>query len=68
AAYAKTGVALILAGTTGNIIDRLLLGYVTDFIAFSFWPAFNIADSALTIGTGLMILYFARTPQTRPSP
>ncbi|MBI2142134.1 signal peptidase II [Candidatus Woesearchaeota archaeon] len=59
-AYTKTGVALILAGTTGNIIDRLLLGYVTDFISFSFWPAFNIADSALTIGTGLMILHFAR--------
>ena len=43
--------ALILAGATGNLIDRLKLGYVIDFLDFRVWPVFNIADSALTIGT-----------------
>ena len=41
---------LILGGTVGNLIDRLRLGYVTDFISIGIWPAFNIADSAITVG------------------
>ena len=45
-----TGLGLILGGTVGNLIDRLRLGYVTDFIDFGFWPAFNVADSAIVIG------------------
>ncbi len=52
--------SLILGGATGNLIDRILYGRVTDFIdiyARGFhWPAFNIADSALTIGISLMLL------------
>ena len=47
---AWTGLGLILGGTIGNLIDRLRLGYVTDFIDFGFWPAFNVADSAIVIG------------------
>ena len=50
--------ALFLGGVIGNLIDRFLRGYVIDFINFSFWPAFNVADSALTIAVvGLVILY-----------
>jgi signal peptidase II len=41
---------LVLSGTAGNLIDRLRYGYVIDFIDFSYWPAFNVADSAVTIG------------------
>ena len=48
---------LILGGTVGNLIDRLRLGHVTDFIDFGFWPAFNVADSAVTIGV-IIIAYF----------
>ncbi|WAW09324.1 signal peptidase II [Oxalobacter vibrioformis] len=52
--------ALILGGAIGNLIDRLLYGQVTDFIDFYIgtwhWPAFNIADSAITIGAVLFIL------------
>ena len=52
--------ALILGGATGNLIDRLLYGHVIDFIDFYVgtwhWPAFNIADSAITIGAVLLIL------------
>ena len=46
--------SLILAGASGNLIDRLFLGYVIDFIDFRIWPVFNVADSAITIGTILL--------------
>ena len=46
----KPALGLILGGTVGNLIDRLRLGYVTDFIDFRVWPAFNIADSAIVVG------------------
>ncbi len=44
-------IGLILGGTIGNLIDRLFRGYVTDFISVGIWPDFNIADSAVTIGS-----------------
>jgi signal peptidase II len=54
------GLALILAGAVGNLIDRLMFGYVVDFIFFYYedwsWPAFNVADSAITIGV-ILVLY-----------
>jgi len=55
-----TGLALILGGALGNLIDRLLYGHVVDFVdlhAFGWhWPAFNVADSGITLGAGLVIL------------
>jgi len=45
---------LILAGAAGNLIDRLLLGYVVDFLDFCIWPVFNVADSAITVGAVLL--------------
>ncbi|RME77787.1 signal peptidase II [Candidatus Woesearchaeota archaeon] len=50
------GISLILAGATGNLVDRLLYGYVVDFLNFHIWPVFNIADCALVLGTILFIL------------
>jgi signal peptidase II len=49
----KSALGLILGGTLGNLIDRLNpnLGGVTDFISIGIWPAFNIADSAVVVGT-----------------
>jgi len=47
----KLALGLVLGGTVGNLIDRIYLGYVTDFIDFNFWPAFNLADSAIVVGT-----------------
>ena len=51
--------SLILGGAVGNVIDRLLLGVVVDFLDFHLagyhWPAFNIADSAITCGAALLI-------------
>jgi signal peptidase II len=57
---ARTGLALILGGACGNLIDRAVAGHVLDFIdvywrAYHFW-AFNVADSAITVGVGLMLL------------
>jgi signal peptidase II len=67
----RWALALIFAGAVGNMIDRFLYGYVIDFIHFragSFdFPVFNVADSCVVIGAGLMILsgFFApgRTPR-----
>jgi len=54
------GLALILAGALGNVVDRLRFGCVVDFLDFHaggwHWPAFNVADSAITIGAVLLIL------------
>ncbi len=54
---------LILGGTVGNGYDRIVYGTVTDFINFHFWPVFNVADSAISIGVVLLIAsYLLRRP------
>ena len=47
--------SLILGGAIGNLIDRIALGYVVDFIDFRIWPVFNIADSMITIGAAVIL-------------
>jgi signal peptidase II len=51
--------ALVLGGALGNVIDRVVLGHVVDFLYFHYhgfsWPAFNVADSAITVGAVLLI-------------
>jgi signal peptidase II len=55
-----TGLMLILGGAIGNLIDRIRQGYVVDFVDFHYqdwhWPAFNVADSAITVGAVLLVL------------
>ena len=55
-----TGLALVLGGALGNLVDRLRLGHVVDFIdlhaAGWHWPAFNVADSGITVGAAILIL------------
>ena len=55
-----TGLTLILGGAVGNVIDRLRFGHVVDFLDFHafgwHWPAFNVADSGITVGALLLIL------------
>ena len=57
---AQTGLALILGGALGNLIDRLRLGFVIDFIDVFIgsyhWPAFNVADSSICIGVSLLVV------------
>ena len=56
----SAGLALVIAGATGNVTDRILHGSVTDFLEVWIgsyrWPAFNVADSAITIGAALILL------------
>jgi signal peptidase II len=53
---AKIVLGLVLGGIIGNLIDRIRLGYVTDFIDVGIWPTFNLADSAVVIGI-LSLIY-----------
>jgi signal peptidase II len=50
--------SLILGGTIGNLIDRIVYGHVIDFIDFRIWPVFNIADSAITVGALIIAVNF----------
>jgi len=63
--------SLILGGALGNLIDRLTIGKVVDFIDIFIgkwhWPAFNVADSALTVGIGLFILINLRPRKSKES-
>jgi len=52
----QVAVGLVLGGAIGNLIDRVRLGYVVDFIAVGAWPRFNVADSAITIGLVLLFI------------
>lgn len=60
----RWGFAMILGGAAGNVADRILYGQVTDFLLFYFhdyqWPAFNVADSAIVVGSVLLALGLLR--------
>ncbi len=48
--------SLILGGAIGNLIDRIFVGHVIDFLDFRIWPVFNIADSAITVGAVIILI------------
>lgn len=60
APFLPVALALVLGGALGNLVDRVWHGYVIDFLHFhweaAYFPAFNVADSAITVGAGLLIL------------
>lgn len=69
---ARLGLTLVLAGAVGNLIDRAVSGYVTDFVdvywrGWHFW-AFNVSDAAITIGAGLVILDLLLAGRHAPGP
>ena len=57
---------MLIGGAVGNLIDRLTSGSVTDFIKLPLWPAFNLADSSITLGV-LALLYVLEGPRTNGS-
>ena len=65
------GLALILGGAVGNLWDRIVLGQVVDFILFHYarwsYPAFNVADSAITVGAALLIIDSFRARRGTPT-
>ena len=52
----RSGLALILGGAIGNLLDRLYQGHVTDFIDFIHFPAFNVADAAINVGVAAIVI------------
>jgi signal peptidase II len=58
--WVAAGLALVLGGALGNVADRIIFGYVVDFIDVYYgqwhWPAFNVADSAITVGVVLLLI------------
>lgn len=64
--FVACGLGMVLGGAVGNLIDRVvrdpgvLSGHVVDFIRLSFWPTFNVADSAITIGVILIVARSSR--------
>jgi signal peptidase II len=66
--WVRSGIGLVLAGTIGNLIDRLRLGQVTDFLDFKVWPAFNVADASITVGVIILIfciVFLYKTSENR---
>ncbi len=55
-ATVAAGAGMLVGGSLGNLIDRLIHGAVTDFLDFTRWPAFNVADCAITIGAVLIVI------------
>jgi len=57
---AKAALMLLIAGGLGNFLNRIWYGAVVDFIDFSFWPSFNLADAYLTVGVFLLIIFYGK--------
>jgi signal peptidase II len=68
----QTALALILGGAVGNLIDRVSHGFVIDFVHVYWkqysWPDFNVADSAISVGVGLLLLDMLRSPASEGAP
>ena len=66
---AGAGLALLAGGAAGNLLDRLIHGAVTDFVELHagsfYWPAFNLADSAITVGAALLVIELFRGDSRR---
>jgi signal peptidase II len=60
---------VILGGTAGNLVDRIRFGYVTDFVSVGVgdvrWPTFNVADSSIVVGIGVLVIYLMMTDRRR---
>ncbi len=69
--FRRFWLGLILGGAVGNLIDRVLYGEVIDFIQIGFrghyWPVFNVADMAVTVGAIFLVLHAMRSPGARPA-
>jgi len=68
----QTALAMVMGGAVGNLLDRARLGYVIDYMDMYWgphhWPAFNVADSAITVGVALLVIDILRNPEMDESP
>jgi len=58
--WMRTSLGFLLGGAIGNLIDRIRIGHVTDFVDFRFWPSFNVADISVSIGAVMLLIYMLR--------
>ena len=56
----SVALGLVMGGAVGNLVDRLASGVVTDFLDFRVWPVFNLADSAIVLGVGIIVWWLWR--------
>jgi signal peptidase II len=66
-ALMRFSLGLQLGGALGNLLDRLRMGYVIDFLDFKFWPIFNLADSAIVVGVAILACYLFFLKKERPA-
>jgi signal peptidase II len=59
---------LVMGGSVSNLVDRVRLGHVTDFLDLRFWPAFNLADSFICIGVAILLVALLGIDRERPRP
>lgn len=59
---------LLVGGSVSNLVDRIRLGHVTDFIDFRYWPAFNLADTFICIGVAILLVALMLADRTPPRP
>ena len=64
----RAAIALMAAGATGNLIDRVRLGYVIDYIHLRYWPVFNLADCAVVVGVSTFVVLYVATPNKQERP
>ena len=61
--WLRTSLGLQLGGAAGNLVDRITLGKVTDFIDIGVWPVFNLADSSIVVGLAILAWFLLRSPK-----
>jgi signal peptidase II len=67
--WVRVSLGLQLGGAMGNLLDRILRGYVVDFVDIGFWPIFNVADVSIVVGVGILAYYFweeENSPESAP--
>ena len=67
-AVLPVALGLVIGGSVSNLIDRVRLGHVTDFLDFTYWPAFNLADSFIVIGVFALLLALASVDRHHDGP
>jgi signal peptidase II len=64
--WVQVCMGLVLGGALGNVLDRIRLGYVVDFLAVGWWPRFNFADSAVTVGVLVLAVFLLFEEDSQP--
>jgi signal peptidase II len=67
-AVLPVALGLVIGGSVSNLIDRVRLGHVTDFLDFTYWPAFNLADSFIVVGVAILLLALVASDRSSGPP